>query len=76
MYVGEDQHKLGLIVAPGQRDEAAGKDYWPGTDAYCRYLVGSHVGLVYLGWHHFQLRTSIIQIRVPGWAALWKAMVT
>ena len=47
--VGEDQRWLGIIAAPGQRLEVTGRDYWPGANIYCIYLVRPNVGSGYLG---------------------------
>ena len=68
--IGEYRSWLGLIAAPGQRSGAAGKDYWPGTNVCCRYLVGAHVSSGYLGWYQCQSRTSTPLIEVLGWACL------
>ena len=56
---GRGSRRLGLITAPGQRAAEDVKDYWPGTDFCCIYLVGVHFCLVYLSRDQRHLRMSI-----------------
>ena len=67
--VVEDRHWLGIISAPEQkiqRTAVAGKNFWPGADACCGYIIGLHAGLGYLVWYQCQLRASMPPIGVLG----------
>ena len=63
---GMCSRRLVLITAPGHRAEADVKGYWPGTEVYCIYLVGSHAISVCLGWYTLQLRNPMPPSVVPG----------
>ena len=71
--VGEDHCRLEIIEATYQRTQRAtevGRNYCPGADACCGYLVRLHIGLGYLGRHQCWLMTSMPPIRVTGCTCL------